>query len=385
MVCTKIFSCFILLSMSDKNKKKKYPGISAIFWIVFALILLILFLVNKNNIFSVLQSTGFFTKVFGTEPEFIANHPSDDTSKPVAELESLQSSTTAEKEQSPIVLTAIPGNKTSDAGSAQTANSANSGGNASVAQASQGQPAVSTETASAAAKKEQAAQGTTSNAPANGTSGNGTTSASTTANTNNTASNTGAGSNAGVSAGSTSNSGNTSNAGAGSNAGSNTGAASTTKPAAAGVSESPTPAAPSQMKQYLFFIQIDGDGSILRKESIRTIPKTSTPLTAAITALLDGPNLDEIEKGYISLIPHGTKLLGASVKNGTATINFSDPFRYNQYGVEGYYGQLMQIVYTATAFSNIDNVQFLIEGEKMDYLGLEGVYIGAPLSIASFH
>ena len=39
----------------------------------------------------------------------------------------------------------------------------------------------------------------------------------------------------------------------------------------------------------------------------------------------------------------------------------------------------------STAFSNIDNVQFLIEGENMDYLGLEGVYIGAPLSIASFH
>lgn len=335
--------------MSDKNKKKKYPGISAIFWIVFALILLILFLVNKNNIFSVLQSTGFFTKVFGTEPEFIANHASDDSNKPVAELESLQSSSTTveiETEQSPIVLTAISGNnKTSDASSAQTANSTNSGGNASVAQASQGQPAVSTETASAAAKKEQASQtqGNTSGVPANSTSGNSAASASTASN-----------------------------------------AGTTTKPAA-GVSESPTPAAPSQMKQYLFFIQIDGDGSILRKESVRTIPKTNTPLTAAITALLDGPNLDEIEKGYISLIPHGTKLLGASVKNGTATINFSDPFRYNQYGVEGYYGQLMQIVYTAAAFSNIDNVQFLIEGEKMDYLGLEGVYIGAPLSIASFH
>ena len=312
-----------------------------------------------------LQSTGFFTKVFGTEPEFIANHPSDDTSKPVAELESLQSSTTTveiETDQAPIVLTAISGNKTSDTGSAQTANSANSGGNASVAQASQGQPAVSTETASAAAKNEQAAQGTTSNAPASGTSGNGTTSASTTANTNNAGAN-------GV--------GNT-------GAGSNTGAASTAN-SAASVPENPAPAAPSQIKQYLFFIQIDGDGSILRKESVRTIPKTTTPLTAAITALLEGPNLDEIEKGYISLIPQGTKLLGASVKNGTATINFSDSFRYNQYGVEGYYGQLMQIVYTATAFSNIDNVQFLIEGEKMDYLGLEGVYIGAPLSIASFH
>jgi len=312
--------------MSEKNKKKKYPGISAIFWIVFALILLILFLVNKNRIFSVLQTTGFFSKVFGTEPEFISSLPSDDTNKPVAELESLQGKTTTAEvssNQSPIVLNAISGD-----------------GKTSETQTSQGQPAVSKETsvAPSSEKKEQTTQ--------NNTNSNANNAASTNAASTTTAS---------------------------------------TGKTAATVPETPAPAAPSVMKQYLFFIQIDGDGSILRKESVRTIPKTTTPLTAAITALLDGPNLDEIEKGYISLIPHGTKLLGASVKNGTATINFSDPFRYNQYGVEGYYGQLMQIVYTASAFSNIDNVQFLIEGEKMDYLGLEGVYIGAPLSIASFH
>ena len=56
---------------------------------------------------------------------------------------------------------------------------------------------------------------------------------------------------------------------------------------------------------------------------------------------------------------------------------------FNKYGVEGIYGQLMQVVYTATAFSNIDSVQFLIEGAKQDYLG-EGVYVGAPLPRSVF-
>ena len=318
--------------MPEKNKKKKYPGISAIFWIVFALILLILFLVNKNRIFSVLQTTGFFSKVFGTEPEFIANLPSDDSNKPVAELESLQEKTTVEieTEQSPLILNAISGNGASNSTKQEQSVAAGKD-----QQNSSTATAISSTTESATASINKEAVTSTD------------TTKQETESLNNTS----------VNSGKTTSS----------------------------VSETPIPAATSQMQQHLFFIEIDGDGSVLRKETVRSIPKTTTPLTAAITALLAGPNLNEIEKGYISLIPQGTKLLGASVKNGTATINFSDSFRYNQYGVEGYYGQLMQIVFTATAFSNIDNVQFLIEGEKMDYLGLEGVYIGAPLSIASFH
>lgn len=145
----------------------------------------------------------------------------------------------------------------------------------------------------------------------------------------------------------------------------------------------PQPTNVAKMDQHLFFIVISGDGSVVRKEVIRQIPKTNTPLTAAINALLTGPKFDELEEGYMSLIPEGTKLLGASVNNGVATINFSENFLFNKYGVEGIYGQLMQVVYTATAFSNIDSVQFLIEGAKQEYLG-EGVYVGAPLPRSVF-
>lgn len=140
----------------------------------------------------------------------------------------------------------------------------------------------------------------------------------------------------------------------------------------------------AKMEQHLYFIEISGEGSVLRKEVIRQIPKTNTPLTAAINALLSGPNISEVSNGYMSLIPEGTKLLSASVNNGVATINFSEEFLFNKYGVEGIYGQLMQVVYTATAFSNIDSVQFLIDGAKQDYLG-EGIYVGAPLPKSVFN
>ena len=139
-----------------------------------------------------------------------------------------------------------------------------------------------------------------------------------------------------------------------------------------------------KMKLNLCYVMIDSDGSVIRKEVIKEVPKNDSPLTTAINTLLSGPSADEAEKGYMSLIPEGTKLLGARVANKTATLNFSESFSFNKYGVQGYLGQLMQIVYTATSFSTIDNVQFLIEGQKLEYLGGEGVWIGSPLSRISF-
>lgn len=139
-----------------------------------------------------------------------------------------------------------------------------------------------------------------------------------------------------------------------------------------------------KMKLSLCYVMIDSDGAVIRKEVIKEVPKNSSPLTTAINTLLSGPTSEEVDKGYKSLIPEGTKLLGARVANKTATLNFSESFSFNKYGVQGYLGQLMQIVYTATSFSTIDNVQFLIEGQKLEYLGGEGVWIGSPLSRISF-
>ncbi len=135
----------------------------------------------------------------------------------------------------------------------------------------------------------------------------------------------------------------------------------------------------------LCFLQIDTDGSINRKMIKRSVPKNMSPLTTAINLLLQGPDTTKTEeRNCISLIPQGTKLMSARVDDGIAYLSFSEDFEFNTLGAEGYMGQLMQIVYTATTFSTVKSVQFLIEGEKKDYLGSEGQWIGSPLSKNSF-
>jgi hypothetical protein len=134
----------------------------------------------------------------------------------------------------------------------------------------------------------------------------------------------------------------------------------------------------------LYFVKIDDDGIIVRQEVTRMVPTSDSPLTDALSALVRGPNEDELRKHLVSLIPVGTKLLGVRVQGTTAIVNLDEAFMYNHYGIEGYAGQLKQIVYTATAFPSVHDVQILIDGERHDYLGGEGVYIGKPLSRNSF-
>jgi spore germination protein GerM len=134
----------------------------------------------------------------------------------------------------------------------------------------------------------------------------------------------------------------------------------------------------------LFFIQVDDDGAISRHEVKRTVSSSEFPLTDALNALLAGPSADELSRNFITLIPSGTRLLSAQVRGSTAYVDFSEAFMYNRYGIEGYAGQLKQVVYTATSFPTVKDVQILIEGSRRKFLGGEGVYIGKPLSRASF-
>ena len=135
----------------------------------------------------------------------------------------------------------------------------------------------------------------------------------------------------------------------------------------------------------LCFVNIDGDGSVVRQLVKRKVAKSDSPLTTAINLLLQGPDSTQsAERNCMTLIPSGTKLLSAKVSGGVAYLNFNENFEINTYGVEGYIHQLEQIVFTATAFSTVNSVQFLIDGEKRDYLGSEGVLIASPLSRGSF-
>ncbi len=136
---------------------------------------------------------------------------------------------------------------------------------------------------------------------------------------------------------------------------------------------------PATTNVKVCFVMIDADGSVNYKTVSRAVSKDS-PLTNAINQLLEGPSFQNAaEKNCTTLIPKGTKLIGATVKDGVANLNFNEAFEFNPDGIEGYIGQLKQIINTATEFSSVKSVQFLINGQKKEYLGSDGVWIGTPL------
>jgi len=136
-------------------------------------------------------------------------------------------------------------------------------------------------------------------------------------------------------------------------------------------------------ERFLYFTQVDRGGMVFRSRVSRSLPVSATPMTDVLNALIAGPSEDERRRGLITLIPEGTNIISTTVREGTAYINFSEEFRYNSYGVEGYLGQLRQIIYTATEFPNVTDVQILIDGRRVDFLG-EGIWVGNPIRRGMF-
>jgi len=135
---------------------------------------------------------------------------------------------------------------------------------------------------------------------------------------------------------------------------------------------SPQPVKPAETRGSIYLIS----NGILVK--VNRNFNANTPLRDSINALLTGPTPDEIMRGIESFVPEGSRLLSAKTEGSTAVLDFNQEFRYNTRGSEGCAAQIKQIVWTATEFPNIRNVQFLIEGKRVDFLS-EGVVISSPI------
>jgi len=129
----------------------------------------------------------------------------------------------------------------------------------------------------------------------------------------------------------------------------------------------------------VYLMRVDSAGTILWTNVKRDLPASDSPLLDVLESLIKGPSAAEEKQGLISLIPKNVKIQNAAVRGNTAYISFSEDFLFNTYGMEGYAGQRRQIILTATEFSNVKDVQILIDGKRVDYLG-EGIWIGSPIS-----
>ena len=127
------------------------------------------------------------------------------------------------------------------------------------------------------------------------------------------------------------------------------------------------------------YFMLDREGAELVLTPVnRSLIASQTPLLDCISALLAGPSAEERRRNLATFIPEGSRILTARIIGNTAELNFNEEFRYNTLGREGCIAQLQQVVWTATEFPNIHNVQILIGGNRVDFLS-EGIPIGTPL------
>lgn len=139
-----------------------------------------------------------------------------------------------------------------------------------------------------------------------------------------------------------------------------------------------------KQKFQLYFVKIGSAGATELTPVTATIDFVDSPLTRTFDILLGGATTRDRRDGLRTLIPEGTKLLQASVRDGTAYLDFNDTFRFNAYGLEGYQAQLEQVVFTATQFPTVQRVQILLDGKVRKFLAPEGIAIDKPLDRGSF-
>jgi germination protein M len=111
--------------------------------------------------------------------------------------------------------------------------------------------------------------------------------------------------------------------------------------------------------------------------TLRNVPATSAVARAAMGVLLDGPQQRDGAGTLSSAIPPGTKLLGLSIRNGTATVDLSREFESGG-GSASAQRRLGQVVYTLTQFSTVRSVLFQVEGRTVTTFGSEGVVLDGP-------
>ena len=155
--------------------------------------------------------------------------------------------------------------------------------------------------------------------------------------------------------------------------------------AAAPRASAAVPAArPAARQHRVYFAAVDSGGGIALTGVTRSAADTAAPLTETLATLFAGPDATESGRGLITLIPPAVSLNRVYIRERVAYVDVSESFRFNRLGREGLNIQLQQVVYSATQFPNVEQVQILIDGRRIDYLASEGTFVGKPIGREAF-
>jgi len=133
----------------------------------------------------------------------------------------------------------------------------------------------------------------------------------------------------------------------------------------------------------VFFIGQNKNGEEVYKAVKRKYDPSvdGVPIKFAITSLIDGPKPEEAKLGVYSEIPVGTKLLNVVDADDGVYINLTKHFEAGG-GTDSTYKRIFQLIKTCKYNTN-KPVYLLIENEKVEMIGGEGIMISQPLNEAS--
>ena len=108
----------------------------------------------------------------------------------------------------------------------------------------------------------------------------------------------------------------------------------------------------------LFFMDVTETDFRLAEET-RDV-EDPTPF-AVMELLAEGPTSEDLDPVF----PEGTEILGVDVEQGVAYVDFSSELTHAHFGSEYELRLVQATVYTMVQFDDIDQVQILVEGEKI--------------------
>jgi hypothetical protein len=122
-------------------------------------------------------------------------------------------------------------------------------------------------------------------------------------------------------------------------------------------------------------------------ESLHVVKRTQAATrrvgTAAIEALLEGPESFEADGGVGTAVPAGTQLLRLSIEDEIASVDLTSEFESGG-GSLSMTMRLAQVVCTLDQFPTVKGVRFELDGEPVDVFSGEGIVLDHPVACGDY-
>ncbi|MCX8058957.1 MAG: GerMN domain-containing protein [Spirochaetes bacterium] len=122
-----------------------------------------------------------------------------------------------------------------------------------------------------------------------------------------------------------------------------------------------------EKEYFIYLVDVDESGNIIFRKIKVKIKFIDSPIFELIKTLISYKSSQ-----YKNLIPEGTQIKSAWIKNGICYVDFNKNFLNNKLGYKGVEAQVYQVVNTIMQFENVKGVIIYIEGKVRKYFSEEG-------------